>query len=152
MADTVFTSPDPRESEEIRRILAEHGLHPEMRLGPDPVTHVGGWVFGGGLATFYNVVVPEAHVERARKLLARLAGPGLIPARVEEPVEESPPPQRAPIGIALWVLGALYVGSLTAFCVNAPSGADLALYLAMHLGIGIVILLAVRSARRRTRT
>ncbi|MHC4549615.1 MAG: hypothetical protein ACYTEZ_12655 [Planctomycetota bacterium] len=85
--EIVFSSPDPREAEEMRARLAQRGLAPRLAYGPDPVTGVGGELFGGAGGLIYNVSVPPHEAARAREVLSRLARP----AAAVTPERERPP-------------------------------------------------------------
>ena len=148
--EIIFSSPDPSEAEEIRAVLQSRGMNPELSYGPDPVTGVGGHVFGGAGALIYMVAVPPTQAETARDAIPQTAAP-----TAASPEHEPPPLSVSTLGrmrrVARPVLCGLILLSILPFLMLLLHGligrGFMGAVLTGFAGAGAILI--VRLVRRR---
>ncbi len=74
-------------------MLQNRGLNPELYYGPDPMTGVGGYVFGGAGGLIYTVAVPPSRAETARDAIPRIT------------THTTASPEREPLPLTVSTLG-----------------------------------------------
>ena len=117
--EIVFSTPDVAEAERTRKLLDDRGLTTAMAYGPDPVTGMGGAVFGGAGGLIYNVSVEDADADAAREAIASRETHDPVPE--EHPFETKPSSWSAPLrrlGRPFFIL--FFLMSLVVFVTMGP--------------------------------
>ena len=131
-------------------MLQSRGMNPELSYGPDPVTGVGGHVFGGAGSLIYTVAVPLSQAETARDAIPQAATHTTV-----SPEREPPPLTASTLGrmrrIARPLLFGLILLSILPFLMLLLHGLIGRTFMgAVFTGFaGAGVILLIRLVRRR---